>query len=896
MTPTRRSEELHRRAFRWLLRLYPAWFRRAYGDEMTLLFLERLGRAEGWGAHIALWGRTLKDAAANAAALRQHDSEGRGLRMDGIMQDIRYAVRRLVRTPVFTLGAVALLAIGIGANTAVFTLVDALVLRAPPWNEPERVVHIYQDSDDGEPSSNAFPAARDMAEYDEIFSSVAATAPATASWEGPDGLTPVFIEFTTSGYMDVLGLDVQRGRWFDAEHDVMGGPLVAVVSAATWRSRLEADPDVVGRTVQLNGFPVTIIGVGPERLTSTVTPLLTDFWLSISTTPVGGPGWVGTLDRREDHWFLTLARLVSGATVAQAQAAMDALAARHGELYPEIDRGRGITVFASRDVRMHPQGDANLRLGGALLSAIALTVLLLACANLANLLLVRGLGRSGEMAVRSALGAPKGRVARLFLIESVLLAVAGGGAGLILTRWALAALPALPLASVLGGTVELGIDARVLVFALGLMGATGVLFGLVPAVRSARTDVSQALRDDRRSTGSDRGTVRLRSFLVAVQVAASLVLVLGTGLLARSLAALQTLDPGFAADDIAYVRVDWSRAGLSPEESRAAVEELRSRIEGLPGVERAALASRLPALQQGTTTTEVEGYTPPAGTSAVELPFAIVTDGYFETLGIPLIAGRVFDQDDVPGGDGVSILVSETTARRFWGDGDPLGRRMRAQGSDAWTRTVVGVVGDVPVGSLGERPAPLFYFSARQSLGTPSYLVARSADDPAGILGAMRREIGAWRSSVLVTEQGTLTSHLGSTLAAPRLAARAMGAFSLLALFLAGLGIYTVVSFTVARRSSELGIRIALGAERSGVVGMVVREVATVVGVGLAVGVLLAVLGAPRLGGMLFGVEALDPLTFAGAVLLLLGVAGVAAWMPARRAARADPVEALRAS
>ena len=896
MTPTGRSEQRHRRAFQWLLRLYPTWFRKAYGEEMALLFSERLRRTAGWRARAALWWRTSKDAVSNAAALRRQEGEAGGFGMDAMIQDTRYAARRLARTPAFTFGAVVLLAVGIGANTAVFTLVDALILRPPPWSEPERVVHIYQDSDDGEPSSNSFPATRDMAEYDEVFAGVTATTPSSAAWEGPDGPEPVATEYTTSTYLSVLGLQTQRGRWFGPEHDVPGGPFVAVVSDAAWRARLGSDPDVIGRVIRLNGQPVTIIGVGPERLTSTITPLLTDFWLSISSTPVSGPFQVSNLERREDHWYQALARLQPGVTVARAQAAMDALAQRLAEEYPDLNRGRGITVFASSDVRMHPQGDGDLRFAGGLLVTIALTVLLVACANLANLLLLRGLGRSGEMAVRSALGAPKARVARLFLIESVLLAVAGGLAGLVLARWALAAAPALPTGDLFGGTLELALDTRVILFALALTLGTGVLFGLAPALRSSRADVSRALRDDRRGATSDRGTLRLRGFLVAVQVAASLLLVLGTGLMTRSLGALQTVDTGLDEDRIAYIRLDWSRTGLTTEQSREAMDALTARVEALPGVERAAMSSRLPAMRQGTTSTEVEGYTPPAGTSAVELPFAIVTDGYFEAMGIPLRAGRSFGPDDVLGSGTTSILVSEAAARRFWRDADPIGRRMRGQGSRMWTRAVVGVVADVPVASLGESPAALFYFSTRQSAGGTTYLIVRASGDPAGLLAALRREITSWLPSVTVLAQGTLEAHFGASLATPRLAARAMGAFSLLALLLAGLGIYTVVSFTVARRTSELGIRIALGAERSGVVRMVVREVAAVVGVGLAAGVLLALVGAPRLGGLLFGVEALDPPTFIGSVLVLLGVSWLAAWMPARRAARADPVEALRAS
>jgi predicted permease len=815
--------------------------------------------------------------------------------MGTLLQDVRYAARHLARSPLFTVGAVALLAIGIGANTTVFTVVDGLIFRPPPWSHPEEVVHVYQDSDDGEPSSTSFPATRDMTRSD-AFRAVAATTPSSATWEGPDGLERVATEYTTSSYMDVLGLSVQRGRWFGPGEDVVGSAPLAVVSAATWHARFGSDPDVVGRTIRLNGQPVTIVGVGPEGLTSTITPLLTDFWLSISATPVSGDFQVANLERRQDHWYEVLARLAPGVTVQQAQSAMDALAARLAEDYPEFNKGRGITVFASKDVRMHPQGDGQLFLAGGLLSAVVLTILLLACANLANLLLVRGLSRSGETAVRTALGAPRGRVARLFLLESLLLAAMGGALGLLLTRWALAAIPALPLADVVGGTLELRIDGRVALFSLALMALTGVLFGLAPAIRSVRADVARVLRDDRRGASADRGTMRLRSLLVAVQVAASLVLVLGTGLMARSLTKLQTVDPGVDVDRVAWLRVDWSRAGLEGERIRAALDELRQRLATLPGVTQVALATRLPAERSGTTTTEVEGYTPPAGTDAVELAFAVVTDGYFETMGVPLVAGRLFGDDDVPGDGGVSILVNEAAALRFWGDSDPIGRRMRGQGSERWTRTVVGVVGDAPVSSLGESPRPMFYLSTRQTSLAPSYVVARTNGEASAILAPMRQMLAEVQPSAVVNRQGTLATHFGATLSAPRLAARAMGAFSVLALLLAGLGIYAVVSFSVARRTSELGIRLALGAERSGVVRMVVREVAGVVLAGLAVGIAVSALAASRLGGLLYGVDALDPISFGGAVLVLLAVAGAAAYLPARRASRADPVESLRAS
>lgn len=894
MRPPTRAR--HERAFRALLRLYPEWFRRAHGEEMAELFRERLERARGVRGRASLWWRTLGDALANAPSVRSGASRGGGLErggggMETVLLDVRHALRRLARAPVFALGAIALLAVGIGANTAVFTLVDALLLRPPPWERPEEVVHVYQDSDDGEPQSSSFPAYRDMA-ASGVFRAVTAMSDATMAWDGPDGPRQVSVEFTTASYLDVLGLEPSRGRWFEPEHDVVGSAPVAVVSAPAWRSRFGSDPDVVGRTIRLNGQPVTVIGVGPAGLSGTYTPRLTDFWLSISATPVGGSFRVANLERRQDHWYDVRARLAPGVGVDRAQEAMDRLAARLAEEFPDLNRGRDITVFPSGDVRFHPSVDGQMYAVGGLLMAVVVMVLLLASANLANLLLVRGLERTGEMAVRRALGARPGRVARLFLVESLLLSLAGGGLGVLLARQLVAVLPSLPLPL---PPMEIGVDWRVGLFSLALMGATGVLFGLAPAVGAARRDLARSLRDDRRTSSLGRGPTRLRGILVAVQVAASLVLVLGAGLLTCSLASLQSVDTGVDAERVAFVRTSFGQAGLSGPEAAVTLEELLGRVAALPGVTRAAATSRLPAEGGGSTTTVVEGYTPAAGTDAVELDFAVVTPGYFEALGIPLLAGRSFSRDDLPGAAPV-ILVNETAARRFWGGVDVVGRRTRPQDlRDAW-RTVIGVVGDAPVGSLAGPTPPMMYFSSTQSgLGAP-YVLARTDGEAAALLSRMREEVVATRASLPVTSQGTLASHFASGLAARRAGVVMMGAFSLLAVLLAGLGIYAVVSHGVARRAGELGLRIALGADRSGVVRMVVGEVVATVGIGLLVGAGIVVALAPRLEGVLYGIRPLDPPTFAGAVLFLAAVAGLAAWAPARRAARVDPVEALRTS
>lgn len=886
----------HERLFRGLLLLYPGWFRRMHGEEMVALFRVRFGRTASARGRLALWWRALVDTLTNAAALHRRGppgpaSEGGGGGMESLSQDIRYALRHLARAPGFTFGAVALLAIGIGANTAVFTVVDALLLRPPPWDRPEEVVFVYQDSDDGEPQSTSFPAYRDMVASD-AFSAVSATSLASAAWDGPDGPQQVSIEYTTASYLDVFGMTPVRGRWFGPEHDVPGGEPVAVVSAPAWKTLFGEDPDIVGRSIRLNGQPVTIIGVGPERLVGTYAPQITELWLSISATVVGGSFRVANLDRREDHWYDVRARLAPGVGLEQAQSAMDVLAARLAEEFPEMNRGRDITVFGYGQVRVHPGEDAQLFAVGGLLSAVVVAVLLLACANLANLLLVRGLERSGETAVRRALGAGAGRVARLFLLESLILALAGGVIGVLLARQAVALLPALPISI---PDMEIGIDWRVGMFSVALMAVTGILFGLAPAVHSVREDVARALRDDRRTASVGRGASRLRSLLVAIQVAVSLVLVLGAGLLSRSFAALRDVDTGVDAERVAFVRTNFGQAGLTGPEAMVALDELLARVAAIPGVTDAAAASRIPAEGGGSTTTVVEGYVPKAGTDAVELDFSVVSPEYFQTMGIPLLEGRLFDRDDVRGGQTV-VVMNETAARRFWGGVSVPGRRVRAQGRpDSW-RIVVGVVGDTPVGSLAEPTRPMMYFSTVQNGFGAGYVLARTDGDAAALLGSMRAELPRVRASLPVVSQGTMASHFAAGLASQRLGVAAMGIFSLLAVVLAALGIYAVVSFSVARRGGELGIRIALGAERSRVVRMVVREVVATVVAGLVVGAGVAAVLAPKAGGLLFGVRPLDPTTFVGATVLLLGIAWLAAWVPARRAAGADPVEALRSS
>ena len=812
--------------------------------------------------------------------------------MGSWIEDIRHAARRLARTPLFTVAATAILGLGIGVNTAAFAVVDGMLFRPPPFEDPDRLVSVYQDSDDGEPSSTSFPAYGDMATMTEVFAGVAATSISVATWEAPDGPRQVSVEYATASYFPVFGLRPSRGTWFSPKHDLVGAGAFAVVSHRTWRTQMGADPGVLGRTIRLNGQSVTIIGVGPDDFNGLGGALVTDLWLSISSTVVGGAFQVANLERREDHWYDVKARLGPGVSLAQARAAMDGLAERLATEFPELNQGRDITVFAGDEVRFHPDMDGMLFSAGMGLMVVVGLVLLLACSNLANLLLVRGLARSSEMAVRQAMGASRARVTRLFIIESLLLTTLGGATGLLVARWVTDLVPRIRLPLPGSLSIDVGMDYRVLLFSLALVLLTGVLFGLAPSAPSARADVAGTLRHDQRTVSAGRGAARLRNLLVSVQVAVCLVLLVGAGLAVRSLDSARGVDPGFDVDRVAILGTNLSQGGFSAEEGEVIRDQLRDRIAAIPGVERVAFTSRLPVMGGGSTTTVVEGYEPPTGTGSVELDLAVAGRDYFETMGISLLVGRTFTREDGPDTP-VVMVVNETAAQRLW-SGDAVGGRTRPQGSpDAW-REVVGVVADTRVRSLQEPPTPMIYFSAEQFGLNAFYMVVRTDGDPEALTGEMRAVLRDVGSSLPITRIGTMESHLGEALNAPRTGAQLMGVFGLLALILASLGIYAVVSFAVDRRSAELGIRIALGAARQRIIGMVVGETLFTVGLGLAAGLVLALAAARALEGILFGIGALDPLTFVSSAGVLIVAAALASWVPAHRAARTDPTDVLR--
>ena len=810
--------------------------------------------------------------------------------MSLLIQDLKYAARRLHRTPVFSAFAVAILAIGIGLNVTVFAAVDAMLWRSVPFTEPERIVHIYQDSDGGEPTSTAYPAYRDIAALTGVFAGVAATRGGAASWETPDGPRDVAVEFATASYFPVLGLAPSRGRWFDAGHDTVGAELAAVVTDKAWRTRFGSDPNVIGRTIRLNNQLVTVIGIGPQGFNADGGVAAADFWLSISAVGIEGPFAIANLERRQDHWYTVKARLQPGVTIERARGELQTLATQHGELFPEIDRGRDITVFALDDVRIHPSIDPILAGSGVGLFVVAGMVLLLTCGNLGNLLLVRGLARAPELAIREALGGDRARIGRPLLLEALLLSLLGGALGLLAAIWLQDVIASVPLPPA-NQALDVRFDYRMVTFSIVAALATGCLFGLLPSRRSATTNVASTLRDAGRGHSAG-GKSLLRGALVAAQVALSVVLVAASALLARSLINAERVDPGVDADRIAIVGTNLLQGGVNQEETGIVAAQIRERIGALPGVESVALTTRLPLAGGPTASTIVEGYELPRGTSAIEMPIAMVSPEYFSTMGIALLAGRNFAATDRRESARV-VVVSETAARMFFG-GDAVGRRVRPQDDSTDWREVIGVVADVKVEELQESPTPLMYWSTEQVNTGGFSVVVRTAGDPAALLGTLPRALREVRPSLPITRSGAFATHLANALAAARTSTALIAAFAALALVLATLGIYAAVSFSVERRTHEIGIRIALGASTLQLVRMVVGSSLLVAGAGVVVGLVLAMLAAQGMRALLFGVAPLDTASLTAAGLLLVAAAALAAFVPALRASRTSPLAVLR--
>ena len=825
--------------------------------------------------------------------------DARGLAtVEALARDARHGVRRLVHDWRFTTAAVLILGLGIGANTAAFSLINAALFRKQPFADPDRLVEIYQNFRDGSPGVSSYPAFKDMAGYTQVFAEITAICvPGPVDYLDQGAVRTAVAEYTTATYLSVLGLRPSLGRWFDAADDTPAADIVAVVSHQAWTRRFGADPSVVGRTIHIEGVPVTIVGIGPVGHNGTINiGLVIDFWLPIASLPAtGGPP--RAFDRKPaEAPFFVKARLRDGVTVAQAQSAMDNLGAFLAAEYPNEDPGKGITVRASSRVRVHPMMDVPLTaLASVLLFTVGL-VLAIACSNLATLLLVRGAARAKEVSVRLALGATRGQIVRHLVAESLLLSVAGGATGCVMAWWAIQVLGALDLP--IG--VDLRLDYRVLAFAAVISLATGVTFGLTPALKATKIDILSTLRDDGGLRSSDGRWFTLKNALVVFQVTVSVVLLSGTLVFLQMMLAARAQRTGYAIDGVAMLKTDARYAGYSATEADRVYEELRRRVAAIPGVQSVVLTGGEPMQTNGLPVVFEGG----ADTTAIVVAGSIWAGaGYFETLRIPILFGRSLDERDRAGAPRVAV-ISESMARQHFGGVDAVGRRFRIDQDSNWIE-VVGVARDTKTADLeGDLvdPTPyLFYRSSPQWNRPSNTVVARTSLDAASLVGAMQRELRAVNVALPVVMSKTMAQHIEDSLLAPAAVTTLLGVLGTLGLGLAGIGLYAVVSFAVSRRSREIGIRMALGARSRQVVWTVAREVAVLIGTGTGIGLILSTLvvllirafSKPAPGIALYRPE-VDPLAlFAiAAFMALVGLA--AAYLPARRAARVDPLIALR--
>lgn len=813
------------------------------------------------------------------------------------MKDFRLAARTLWRTPAFTLGAVLTLALGIGANTAMFSIVNATLFRASLVANPERLVEIYQNGADGLPAFSSYPAFTDMATHTELFAgTTAASIPGPVRYLHQGAVRTAVAEYATATYPSVLGLRPSLGRWFESAEDRAGADVVAVLGHRIWTTRFGGDPLVIGRTIQIEGVPVTIVGVGPASYNGTLNiGLVTDFWLPITSMPalVGPPE---VLERRaRAAGFVVKGRLRDGVAVAQTQAAMDILAARLAREYPNEDPGRGITVKASTDVRVHPQADGFLAVLATLLLIVVSLVLAIACSNLATLLLLRGTARAKEVSIRLALGATRRQIVWYLLTESALLSLAGGAAGCVFAWWAFRALSSLELPV----TMDFSLDYRVLVFAIALSLLTGTAFGLAPALTATKVDLISTLRDEAGRGAPSQRWFTLKNALVVFQVAVSVVLLAAAGVFLRLLLDARNQPAGFAVDGVALLETDARYAGYSASEANRVYDRLRERIAAIPGVQATAVTGGEPMQSSGVSVVLDAA----ADAEAAVLVSSIwAGPGYFDTLAIPILAGRALDDRDRAGTTRVAV-ISESMARRHFGGIGVGGRRFRMDQDPNWIE-VVGVARDTgtadPSGDLIDPTPDLFYLSSTQWDRPLTTVVARSTLDAAGLVGAMQRELRALDPALPVVSAKTMARHLEDSLLFPVAFATVLGLLGALGVGLAGFGLYAVVAFAVSRRSREIGIRMALGARSDQVVWTVAKQTAMLVGVGTAAGLvlsLIAILGLRQVSlsapGNVF-TPTVDPVALMVIAVFMLIVGAAAAYVPARRAAALTPVDALR--
>ena len=799
-----------------------------------------------------------------------------------MFRHIRQSIRSLARSPGFTLAAVLCLGLAIGANTAIFTVLNAVLLKPLSYAEPSRLVMLWERFARNPEGHNVVAPADflDWRGQTRSFSGMAALAEGHETLTGLGEAQQVPMQAVTASLFPVLGVTPALGRTFTEDEDTPAGPAVVVVSDRFWRRHLSADPRALGQSITLGGTPFTVIGVMPPgfRFKGRATDEA-ELWTPLSLDP--------SRDYRatSGRYLLSVGRLKPGVTVDQADAELRALAARLAQEHPVFNAGWTTTIVPLRE-----QVVGGARTPLLVLAGVVAFVLLIACANVANLQLARGAARRRELAVRTALGASRGTLVRDLLVESLVLSVAGGALGLMLAVWGTAALVAVAPAG-LPRLAEISVDTRTLGFTAVLSILTGFVFGLLPALHGSRADLNDVIKEGGRGVAGGR----LRSGLVAAQLALSLVLLVGAGLLIRSFLRLSREDPGFDATHVLAAKVDLPTNRYNTDPRQAAFfEELLARIRRLPGVTSASAINWLPFGGNGSASDYfVEGRPAPPPGQELGADIRAVDPDYFRTLGIPVRAGELFTSRDGPNVR-KAVVINQALARQVFPNENPIGRHILMPWGDTLNGEIVAVVGDTRHAGLDSLPHPTLYWPMAQFPWSFMSLVIRTPGEPERLTKPVAGELHALDPDVPLADPRPLDAFLSQSVASQRFTMLLLGAFAAVAVMLAAIGISAVVANAVVRRTREIGVRMALGAGRRDVLGMVLRQGMLLVGIGLVAGLAGSLALTRVLRSLLYGVSPTDLVTFAGVPLLLAGIALVAAYLPARRAAQVDPMVALR--
>jgi len=826
--------------------------------------------------------------------------------LQSLVQDARYAGRWLLRSPGFTAIAILSLGLGIGFNTAIFAVVDALLLRPLPVREPARLVDLYTSGADGDTySTNSLPDLLDYRAGVAAFEEVAGYSPMFAGVNRGDRSRLVLGEIVTGNYFTALGVRARLGRTILPADDEPAAPRIVVLSNRYWKREFGGQSGAIGQSLKIRGQQFVVVGVIDDSFTGMVPMLAPEIWVPVryaeEVEPAGinesvpSPTGTSRLDRRGQRWLFAKARLKSGTTFEEARAQVDVVAARLRGEHAPTNKNRRATVRRTSDTRLHPEADRLLSwIVAGTMFAVAL-VLVIACANVAGMLIARASARQKEISIRLAIGAARGRLVRQLLTESLILGLLGAAVGVALASWLTTLLNTFDLPIPIPLSLDLRLDYRVLGFAVFAAILTGALAGLAPALRATRASLASELKGDQRVERLAGRRWSLRDLLVASQMAVTVVLLVCAGLLMRSLSAAGRADVGFPANGLAIVSADTGMLRYSAEQSRAFWSEAQRRIEALPGVTGAALASRVPfSLNFNRTNIAIPGHQKSADEMGASINSAVVSPRYFDTLKIGVLDGRSFADTDTAETRRVAI-VSQAMAKRHWPNESAVGRVVFQRTLDSGrSYEIVGVVADHAQQTVGEAAAPAIYFSTTQQPSAFNVVVARTSGGDTDLVARMRATLLSLEPDLLLLESQTMTAQIQTMLFPVRVAGVLVSVFSGLGLLLAGIGLYGIIAFAVTQRTREIGIRMAIGATASSVVALVLRQGLGLAIGGLAVGALLSAAATRVVAGALYGVGVADPVAWGAAAAVLLGMAALANAIPTYRAVRIDPVKALR--